>query len=73
MKSIVLLLTAILAFSICSVKSQFPSQDYRAPAILLQQMKENNNALIDRQKATIKTLEGMQEMSRQIKIYSKRA
>ena len=73
MKSIVLLLTAILAFSICSVKSQFPGQDNRSPAILLQQMKANNDVLINRQDATIKTLKGMQETSRQIKIYSKRA
>ncbi len=73
MKSTVLILTAVLAFSICSVKSQFPSQNLQSPANILQQMKANNDALIDRQNATIKTLDGMQEMSRQIKIYSKRA
>ena len=73
MKSFVLLLISVLAFSICSVKSQFPNQKIQSPTNMLQEIKANNDVLIDRQKAAIRTLDGMQEMSRQIKIFSKRA
>ncbi len=72
MKSTTLLLTTVLALSICSVKSQFPGQ-MQSPEKILRQIKATNDALIDRQEATIKTIEGMQDLSRQIKIYSKRA
>jgi hypothetical protein len=71
---VVTLFAGALLFSAGSLKSQFPGgQAEQSPVDALKAMKAINAATIQKQEATLKTLDAMSVTSQQIKIFSKRA
>ena len=68
-----LLVAGVLVFSASGLKSQFPGQAGSSPVDALRAMKAINADTLEKQEATLKMLDAMQETSRQIKIFAKRA